>query len=62
VLCLFSFVGTAAATLIICTLIPAKPIPEQWHRFAANRNVSSVKGNAKENPKGNARGASAGTN
>jgi len=57
VLCLFTFVGSAAATLIICTLIPAKPIPEQWNRIAAHRTVLSVKGNVKEN----AKGASAGT-
>lgn len=47
VICLFTFVGTAAATLIVCGLTPARPIPEGWHQLIVNRTNSAAKWKAK---------------
>lgn len=43
-ICLLTFVGAAAATLIICGLTPPRPIPEGWHRIVVNRTNSVVRG------------------
>jgi|1186.fasta_scaffold344312_2 hypothetical protein len=42
--CLFTFAASAAATLIVCVLTPAPPIPELWQRIGVNVNT---KGKAK---------------
>jgi hypothetical protein len=49
--CLFTFVGTAAATLIVCSLAPGRPIPDVWHSMRPHR--------ALEMPNEQAKGASA---
>ena len=46
-ICLFTFVGTAAATLIVCGLTPARRIPEEWHRLIGERTRPEDKGKAK---------------
>lgn len=43
VTCLFTFAGTAMATLIMCGLIPVRPIPEGWHRLATDRTDPGAK-------------------
>jgi len=46
-MCLFAFVSTAAATLIVCGLTPVRPIPEGWHRPVVNRTHPAGKVKAK---------------
>jgi len=45
--CFFTFVGTAAATLIVCGLTPAKPIPEAWHQVRVHRADAAPSAKAK---------------
>ena len=47
VTCLVTFLGTAAATLMICGLIPVRPISEKWHRIVLNRAIPQAKGKVK---------------
>ncbi len=39
--CLFTFAASAAATLIVCIVTPASPIPAQWSPIRVDLGVKS---------------------
>jgi hypothetical protein len=45
--CFFTFVGTAAATLLVCGLTPAKPIPQAWQQVRVHHPDATPAAKAK---------------